>query len=158
MRQSRPANIALKYGGLTRSKQKGVREAASWTQSNQRRERVCFLEAVGCCYLGETGGLEKTAELRGDWMGLVKTAELRGDWRPREWWEGEVGDSLWGLLGSPLCSFQMSSSFSIDRRLFTFDSLWRDSCSTACSVDSCLESGVKTGVKRAKNTRIHRSP
>lgn len=77
-------------------------------------------------------------------MGLVKKAELRGDWSLREWCEGEVGDILWGLFRSLLCSFHMSSSFSIDSRLFTLDSLWRDSCSITCTVGSCLERDVKT--------------
>lgn len=85
-------------------------------------EWKCFLEAEGHCYLGETGGLENVPECRGDWR----------------FKDGE-GDTLWGLLRSPLWSFQSSSSFSIDRRLFTLDSFWRVSCKAACSVDSCLQ-------------------
>lgn len=82
----------------------------------------CMKEAEGHCYLGKTGGLENVAE-------------LRGDWRFRD---GE-GETLRGMLRSPLWSFQSSSSFSIDRRLFTLDSFWRVSCKTTCSVDSCLQ-------------------
>lgn len=73
--------------------------------------QVCFLEAGAHCYLGDRGGLEKKPELRGDW----KVKECEG--------EVEVGDTLRGLLKSPLWSFHSSSSFSMDRRLFTLDSL-----------------------------------
>jgi len=97
-------------------------------QRDNSKERPSFQEAEAHRYLGETGGLEKTPELRGDWR--LKEREGEG--------EVEVGDTLRGLLRSPLCSFHISSSFSMDRRLLTLDSLWRDSCSTACSVDSCL--------------------
>lgn len=90
------------------------------------KDIVRLLEAGAHCYLGDTGGLENRPE-------------LRGDWRLKEWeGEAEVGDTLRGLLRSPLWSFHSSSSFSMDRRLFTLDSFCRDSCSTACSVDSCL--------------------
>lgn len=80
--------------------------------------------------------------------------ELRGDWRLKAWeGEADVGDARRGLLKSPLWSFQRSSSFSIDKRLFTLDSFWRDSCSTACSVDSCLlhkqQQQVRTGNTRS---------
>lgn len=91
------------------------------------KEEACLLGAGGLCYLGDRGGLEKMTEPRGDWRLSA--------------WEGEEadgGEARRGLLKSPLWSFQRSSSFSIDRRLFTFDSFWRDSCSAACSVDSCL--------------------
>ena len=54
-----------------------MRMSACWKQGARR-------------YLGETGGLERTPE-------------LRGDWRLKEWeGEVEVGDTLWGLLMSPL--------------------------------------------------------
>lgn len=89
-------------------------------------ERGCFLEAGAHRYLGDRGGLENTPELRGDW----KLMEWEG--------EVEVGDTLREPLRSPLWSFHSSSSFSIDKRLLTLDSFCRDSCSTACSVDSCL--------------------
>jgi hypothetical protein len=67
-------------------------------------------------------GLEKEPEFLGDWKGMAE----------------EVGDLL-GLHRSPLCSFHRSSSFSMDSLLLTFDSFSRDSCSAACSVESCLE-------------------
>ena len=87
-------------------------------------------------YLGERGGLEKRAELRGDWKLLAC--------------EGEVGDSLRGLPRSPLWSFHSSSSFSMDRRLFTLDSFFRDWCSTACSVDSCLQGEAEQRFRRRR--------
>lgn len=75
-----------------------------------QKEMACFLEAGAHRYLGEAGGLENTSELRGDWRLKEREGEV------------EVGDTLRGLLRSPLWSFQISSSFSIDRRLFTLDS------------------------------------
>lgn len=84
---------------------------------------VCW--AAG--YLGDRGGLENRSELRGDCRLLME-------------WEGLMGSTLRGLpTTSPLLSFHSSSSFSMDSRLFTLDSFCRDSCSTACSVDSCLQ-------------------
>lgn len=74
------------------------------------KDGVCFLEAGDRHHLGEPGELEHTAELRGDWRLKDRDGEV------------EVGDTLRGLLGSPLWSFHISSSFSIDRRLFTLDS------------------------------------
>lgn len=104
------------------------KEETTWVliPGGRVKEKVCLLEAGAHRYLGDTAGLENRPE-------------LRGDWRVKEW-EGEddVGDTLRGLLRSPLLSFHRSSSFSIDKRLFTLDSFWRDSCSAACSVDSCL--------------------
>lgn len=73
------------------------------------------MEAGAHRYLGETGGLENRPELRGDW----KLKEWAGE---LEVGEVEVGDTLRGLLRSPLWSFHISSSFSIDKRLFTLDS------------------------------------
>lgn len=73
-------------------------------------------------HLGEMLGLEKEPEFLGDWKGMAE----------------DVGDLL-GLQRSPLCSFHSSSSFSMDNLLLTFDSFSRDSCSAACSVESCLE-------------------
>ena len=80
------------------------------SRGDNSKARVCFLEAGAHRYLGDTGALENRPE-------------LRGDWRLKEW-EGEVeeGDTLRGLLRSPLWSFHSSSSFSIDKRLFTLDS------------------------------------
>ncbi len=72
--------------------------------------RVCFLEAGAHRYLGDTAGLENRPELGGDWR--LKELER----------EVEVGDTLRGLLRSPLWSFHSSSSFSIDKRLFILDS------------------------------------
>lgn len=73
-----------------------------------------------------------------------KEAELRGE--PK----GEVGETRRGLASrSPLCSFHSSSSFSIDRRLLTFDSFWRVCWSLACSVDSCLQGETESCDGRA---------
>lgn len=72
-------------------------------------------------HLGEMLGLEKEPEFLGDWKGMA----------------ADVGDLL-GLHRSPLCSFHRSSSFSMESLLLTFDSFSRDSCSAACSVESCL--------------------
>lgn len=102
----------------------------SMLQRDNSRNRFCFLEARDHRYLGETGELEKTLELWGEWRLKEWEGECKG--------EVEVGDTLRGLLRSPLWSFHRSSSFSMDKRLFTLDSFWRDSCSMACSVDNCL--------------------
>lgn len=73
-------------------------------------------------YLGDSGAA------------VGKEAEFRGE--PK----GDVGERRRGLASrSPLCSFHSSSSFSIDRRLLTFDSFCSVCCSLACSLDSCLQ-------------------
>lgn len=69
------------------------------------KSMTCFPEAEGYCYLGEMGG-------------LVNIPEFRGDCSVRD----VDGETLRGLLRSPLVSFHSSSSFSIDSRLFTLDS------------------------------------
>lgn len=86
------------------------------------------LWTLGRHHLGEMLGLGKEPEFLGDWKGMAE----------------DVGDLL-GLHRSPLCSFHRSSSFSMESRLLTFDSFSRDSCRTACSVESCL------GGKKARN-------
>lgn len=77
------------------------------------------------CHLGDTVGLEMEPEFLGEGKGMGEV----------------VGDSFLRLHRSPLCNFHRSSSFSIDRRLLTLDSFSRDSCKTACSVESCLGRG-----------------
>lgn len=54
------------------------------------KEEACLLGAGGLCYLGDRGGLEKMAELRGDWR--LKACEG----------EADGGDARRGLLRSPL--------------------------------------------------------
>lgn len=71
----------------------------------------------------------------GEMLGLGQEPEFLGGWKGTA---ADVGDLL-GLHRSPLCSFHSSSSFSMDSLLLTLDSFSRDSCRTACSVESCLE-------------------
>lgn len=87
----------------------------------QTCDKAYSLPASGRRHLGDTLGLGKELEFLSDWKGTA----------------GDVGDFL-GLHKSPLCSFHSSSSFSMERRLLTFDSFSKDSCRTACSVESCL--------------------
>lgn len=76
-------------------------------------------------------------------------AEFRGELK------GEVGDRRQGLGSkSQFCSFQSSSSFSMDRRLLTLDSFCRDCCSTACSLDSCLQ-GATESCSRLPGNNTH---
>lgn len=80
-----------------------------------------------------------------------KLAEFRGELK------GEVGERRQGLGSrSQFCSFQSSSSFSMDRRLLTLDSFWSDCCSTACSLDSCLQGATDScsQMHTGKNTHI----
>lgn len=75
-----------------------------------------------------------------------KEAEFRGELK------GEVGERRRGLASrSPLCSFHSSSSFSMDRRLLTFDSFCRVCWSMACSVDSCLQGETESCSGLQKN-------
>lgn len=88
-------------------------------------------------YLGDNGAV------------VGKVAEFRGELK------GEVGERRQGLGSkSQFCSFQSSSSFSMDSRLLTLDSFCSDCCSAACSLDSCLQ-GATESWRRLHTGKTH---